>query len=945
VSAVEVEHSHADTEWERSKVGDRLIAFSALLPATTHGSVVMAVDDSVWPYLAQRFPNAIVLVGRHAQTPVQSDAQRIVWDGTHSPLAAGTASLVVADARLVSAEALGPTLAPDGVLAVVGADGEFVIYPSMAHPEHVWRSGWPLPAKPGLVTQLRRSAGLTLSRWRSIPRLSFAGAPFRSLAELIISDVARRLRTPCGLVGVETAGQTILRVRSADGDLAVRLSLSAAAPLIDPARRVAGEVAAARPLVLPELAAGRTAGFDWTATPWLPRGRRPVSDLWFGQRRRRRVAHRLVQALEQHRTGIAQPGWARRWCADVATIPAPVRDHLAALLQPLETAVVTGWCHGDPWPANVVLDRRNAAVIDWENAVPDAPLGLDWLLIAGLRRVTAGHGTMADACVRMIDGRLSIAHEVGGRRFSDWQLEQRVALVVAAFVHYLRNRSLHDMGGGPLHDELEVLFAALVTPAQPTQKAGAGRAARGALWLGLSAAVVKGAQTLVLLVVAALLAPSALGLLALGALITNIAQTLSDMGASMGLVYWRGDPTRAARTALTVSATTSSLIAAGIWALAPWLADVLHAGADGGWVIRGLIVVLPCYGIAGVSQELLRRDLAFGRRIVPDITAALIGAGVSIALAFAGHGLAGVVAGQIAQGVLTMVLTWVVGRVVWPAWHRDDAAVLLRYGGHLTAAGVLGLGLLNVDYVLVSRVLGSTALGQYSLAFRLAYLPYLNVAFVIAGAAFPYLCRLSGADVGRAADRIINAAMTLLLPVCVGIGLFADQLALLGAKWAPAVPALRWLALYAALLSLAQFAYTALNAVGQPRATMLLRLLHLVVLVAVLSALVHHGVEAVAVGQVIAALVAALSGLWLARRHVPGLLMQRLGAGLVPALAGSACMTVVALTVHRLLPATTVSAAGLAWVGLLALSAYAAPVFLLGRADLGRTMRTLKERA
>ena len=42
-----------------------------------------------------------------------------------------------------------------------------------------------------------------------------------------------------------------------------------------------------------------------------------------------------------------------------------------------------------------------------------------------------------------------------------------------------------------------------------------GRAARGALWFATNSIVVKGAQTLVLLTLAATLAPSALGLVAL----------------------------------------------------------------------------------------------------------------------------------------------------------------------------------------------------------------------------------------------------------------------------------------------------------------------------------------------------------------------------------------------------------------------------------------------
>ncbi len=79
-----------------------------------------------------------------------------------------------------------------------------------------------------------------------------------------------------------------------------------------------------------------------------------------------------------------------------------------------------------------------------------------------------------------------------------------------------------------------------------------GRAARGALWFATNGIVVKGAQTLVLLTLAATLAPSALGLVALGTLVVNVSAILGNLGTSGALVYWRGDVRAAARLAVTI---------------------------------------------------------------------------------------------------------------------------------------------------------------------------------------------------------------------------------------------------------------------------------------------------------------------------------------------------------------------------------------------------------
>ena len=65
----------------------------------------------------------------------------------------------------------------------------------------------------------------------------------------------------------------------------------------------------------------------------------------------------------------------------------------------------------------------------------------------------------------------------------------------------------------------------------------AGRVARGALWLATSGVVVKGVQTVILLVLAALLAPSALGVIAIGSLVFNTSALITEAGASTALVY------------------------------------------------------------------------------------------------------------------------------------------------------------------------------------------------------------------------------------------------------------------------------------------------------------------------------------------------------------------------------------------------------------------------
>lgn len=475
-----------------------------------------------------------------------------------------------------------------------------------------------------------------------------------------------------------------------------------------------------------------------------------------------------------------------------------------------------------------------------------------------------------------------------------------------------------------------------------TSAAEAGRTARGALWLATNGVVVKASQTIVLLTLAAMLAPSSLGLVALGTLVANVSLVLTSLGTASALVYWRGDVLRAARTAVTVGLAMGALLAGLLWAAAPWLAGALRAEDGGAGVIRGLTVTLPCLAVAAVTNELLRRRLAFLRRIIPDTVSSVVGAVVAIAMVTQGSGVMALVVGQVVQGVLTLVLSWLVHPPVLPGWNGQDARGLLSYGGPFAGAHLLELVQLNVDYLVVARVLGGVALGQYSLGFRLAFMPYLMVVVVITGAAFPYLCRMRGRELGGAATVVMTATLTLVTPLCLGLALFADHLVLLGDTWSPAVPAVAWLALYALLLGVGQLVQTSLDAAGRPGISLVLRLAHLLLLLGTLLLVVDRGITAVAVGQVVAATVVALSAVVLARVFVSGFSVSGLARSLLPAAAGAAAMALVVLVVRHLFPVAEPSVLNLLVVGTLGVLAFAAPVWALDREhlrDAGRLLR------
>ena len=374
-------------------------------------------------------------------------------------------------------------------------------------------------------------------------------------------------------------------------------------------------------------------------------------------------------------------------------------------------------------------------------------------------------------------------------------------------------------------------------------------------------------QTVVLLVLAKVLTPSEFGVLAIAALTYNVLLALNQLGIGDALTYLEDRVEEASRTALSMVLAAGLILMGITWAFSPLIAQFFHSpGAV--FVLRGFALGLPFDAAAQMPIGRMTRSLSFARRTVTDSLPTLIGSAVTIGVVIGGHPLVGLVAGQVVGAVARLAVAMIVGPWCLPGWNTAMARRLLRYGGYLTAADILNLGLLNVDYITVGHVLGPVALGIYSLAYRICFMPYLSISAVANGALFPYYCRLPSREAkARTAENVFCLINAASIPWFAGLVLFADDIALLGGKWAPAAGAVRFLAVYGFFLSAILSNLQVLKAGGRTdlvsswAGACTWRFL-----TAVLIATVHVGITVVALDQaVVAAAIAVTTGLWTIR--------------------------------------------------------------------------------
>jgi PST family polysaccharide transporter len=258
-----------------------------------------------------------------------------------------------------------------------------------------------------------------------------------------------------------------------------------------------------------------------------------------------------------------------------------------------------------------------------------------------------------------------------------------------------------------------------------------------------------------------------------------------------------------------------------------------------------------------------------------------------IGLALSGLGAWSLVAGYL---VGTSALTVTLWRLTpWrPSGPPSRAQLrrMLRFGSTLTAVDVLAALISQVDYIFIGRVLGTHALGLYTLGFRLPEMLIISLAVVAGRVLFPAFAAVDRDALNRAFLVSVRYAAVVALPLAAGLAALAEPfvLAVFGERWEGSVDVMRVLSAYGLAVAIGIPAGIAYKATGQAGILLKLAVPRAALVVAAIALLVNEGIVAVAACQAGVAALFAVIGMAIASRmlHVrPGELASAIGPAAV----------------------------------------------------------------
>jgi O-antigen/teichoic acid export membrane protein len=343
--------------------------------------------------------------------------------------------------------------------------------------------------------------------------------------------------------------------------------------------------------------------------------------------------------------------------------------------------------------------------------------------------------------------------------------------------------------------------------------------ARGSRHTLLAQLATQVSRLAVSVILARLLTPSDFGVVAVATVIMVVVWQLTDLGTAAVIIQRDVVDDALVSSLFYFNLLLGAVLSVAMFAVAGPLAALMREPSA-----APAIQVLAAVGFLGsvgnMHYALLRRTMQFGRLATISIANAVVTGAVGISLAVAGAGLWALVAGTVAGTAVSTVASW------WYEAWRPSATFSLqqlrsvaRFSIHFFYSSAFAVAFAQLDKVIISRVLGSAALGTYTVAQRTVTSPVNTVSEAVSTVSFSAFAReQNNAEALRSgATRAAGVVALVVLPSMVGLAVLAEPAVAVvyGAKWEAAIPVVQVLAPVAAVQALSRVTASVMLARGR----------------------------------------------------------------------------------------------------------------------------------
>lgn len=448
----------------------------------------------------------------------------------------------------------------------------------------------------------------------------------------------------------------------------------------------------------------------------------------------------------------------------------------------------------------------------------------------------------------------------------------------------------------------------------------------GVIWSTIDSAVGQALTLVIYVIMARLLSPQILGIVATGALALDLCRAVLIESIAVA-VQARPQPRDEDYNASFWLIAGFSLLAALLLFAASDPLEHYSGLKDISIVLKGFCIVVAVQGLSRTHEAWLTRNQLFRSLALRSLLSISIGGAVGIGLASQGYGVLALVGQLVTTSLTSLVSLW--SLTPWRPglrFSRKTAFDLLSYARYVALTGVTNFANANSDLIFVTWYTGAAGAGFYSLAKRL-----VNAVSSVIGNALNrvFFATIAGLQHDREASTatllsFVMYTSLLTAPIFAGIAALSADIvpAFFGAKWLEAVPLLSIMSVTGFLTTIGLYNHSVILAFGKPHWQTWLTFIYAISNIAIFFIAAPFGLIAIAVGYVVRALLLYPLSAGASLR-ILSFTVRRYAAALLPALTGSAVMAAAVVAASHVLPPLS------PWLRLAILTALGAIVYFV----------------
>ena len=394
----------------------------------------------------------------------------------------------------------------------------------------------------------------------------------------------------------------------------------------------------------------------------------------------------------------------------------------------------------------------------------------------------------------------------------------------------------------------------------------------GVFWNLASMFLTRGASTIFMLFLARMLAPEAFGLVAMAAVVFELANAFINSGLGVALIRSKEVSEADLNTVFYTNLGLSLAAYAGIFAGAPYIAAFYSQPELTALVqVMGLVVFINAAKI--VQSAVLSRKMDFKTQMKANTLATVVSGILAVTTAYQGWGVWSLVVQMFSQATVSAAILWMAGN--WrPAWQfsTESFTRLFAFGRNLLAEGLLQVAFQNSYVLVIGRFFSAELTGLYFFAKKLSKLISEQLTGAVQQATFPALSTLQDDNTALKYKyrQIMQLMMFLIVPIMMLLAALAPLLISLAfdERWQGAVPYLQLLCVVGMIFPLHALNMSLLNVKGRSDLVFKVGLLKKGVNLTMLFLAIPYGVLGIVVSQVIATFLALIPNTYFSARLV-----------------------------------------------------------------------------